>query len=64
MKNLKFAPFWENMKRRIVVGMILGIIAGGIDLIPMLIQKLPLNANLSAVSLLFSALQHPKIFCK
>ncbi|PKP20590.1 MAG: hypothetical protein CVU05_08785, partial [Bacteroidetes bacterium HGW-Bacteroidetes-21] len=37
---------------RIVVGMILGVIAGGIDLIPMLIQKLPLNANLAAVSLL------------
>jgi len=39
------------MKRKIIVGLVLGAIAGGIDLIPMVIQQLPLNADLSAFSL-------------
>ena len=39
------------MKKRIFTGLIIGIIAGIIDLIPMIIQKLPWNANLSAFSM-------------
>ena len=39
------------MKRKIIVGLILGVIMGGIDLIPMIVQHLPLNAVLSAFSL-------------
>ena len=39
------------MKRKIIVGLVLGAIAGGIDIIPMVVQKLPLNADLSAFSL-------------
>lgn len=39
------------MKRKIIVGLVLGVIAGGIDLIPMVVQQLPLNADLSAFSL-------------
>ncbi len=37
--------------RKIIFGLILGVLAGIIDLIPMLIQKLTWDANLSAVSL-------------
>ena len=37
--------------RRIRFGIIFGIIAGFIDVIPMVIQKLPLSANLSAFSM-------------
>jgi hypothetical protein len=36
------------IKRQISTGILLGIIAGFLDLIPMVIQKLPWNANLSA----------------
>lgn len=37
--------------KKTILGIILGIIAGLIDIIPMLIQKLTWNANLSALSL-------------
>jgi len=37
--------------KRIFIGVILGILAGVIDVIPMLIQKLTWDANLSAFSL-------------
>lgn len=37
--------------RKIVLGILLGVIAGMIDLIPMLFQNLTLDANLSAFSL-------------
>jgi hypothetical protein len=37
--------------RRIYLGLMLGFLAGIIDLIPMLFQKLTLDANLSALSL-------------
>lgn len=37
--------------KKITLGIILGILAGIIDLIPMLIQKLTWDANLSALSL-------------
>jgi hypothetical protein len=36
------------IKRQISTGILLGIIAGFLDLIPKVIQKLPWNANLSA----------------
>jgi len=36
------------MQKKILIGIGLGIIAGLIDLIPMIIQDLPWNANLSA----------------
>ena len=39
------------MKKRIYIGLLLGLIAGGIDLIPMFLQKLSWDANLSALSL-------------
>jgi hypothetical protein len=39
------------MRKKIMVGTGLGIIAGLIDLIPMIIQDLPWNANLSAFSM-------------
>jgi hypothetical protein len=39
------------MKKRIIIGLIFGIIAGIIDVIPMIIQKLPISADLSAFSL-------------
>ena len=39
------------MKKRILTGLLLGLIAGGIDLIPMFLQKLSWDANLSALSL-------------
>jgi hypothetical protein len=39
------------MKKRIYAGLLLGLIAGGIDLIPMFLQKLSWDANLSALSL-------------
>jgi hypothetical protein len=37
--------------KKITLGILLGILAGIIDLIPMLMQKLTLDANLSAFSL-------------
>jgi len=39
------------MRKKIMIGIGLGIIAGLIDLIPMIIQDLPWNANLSAFSM-------------
>jgi len=39
------------MKKRVIIGVILGILAGVIDVIPMLLQKLTWDANLSAFSL-------------
>jgi hypothetical protein len=36
------------MKKRIVIGLLLGLIAGTIDVVPMLIQKLPWAADASA----------------
>ena len=36
------------MAKRILIGLLLGIIAGILDLIPMVIQNLTWNANLSA----------------
>ena len=36
------------MKRKIIVGLAFGAIAGGIDIIPMLIQNLSWDANISA----------------
>jgi len=39
------------MRKKIMFGVGLGIIAGLIDLIPMIIQDLPWNANLSAFSM-------------
>jgi len=39
------------MQKKILIGIGLGIIAGLIDLIPMIIQDLPWNANLSAFSM-------------
>jgi hypothetical protein len=39
------------MKKRILTGLVIGLVAGIIDLIPMIIQKLPCNADLSAFSM-------------
>lgn len=39
------------MKRKIVVGVLLGVISGIIDIIPMIIQKISWEANLSAFML-------------
>jgi hypothetical protein len=39
------------MKKKILTGLLIGLIAGIIDVIPMIIQKLPWNANLSALTL-------------
>lgn len=39
------------MKKRIVIGLMVGLMAGILDVIPMLIQKLTWDANLSALSL-------------
>ncbi len=39
------------MRKKIMFGVGLGIIAGLIDLVPMIIQDLPWNANLSAFSM-------------
>jgi hypothetical protein len=39
------------MKKRIIIGLIIGLIAGIIDVVPMLINKLPIDANLSAFSM-------------
>ena len=39
------------MKRKILIGTILGVLAGIIDIIPMIIQKLPIYATLSAFSM-------------
>jgi drug/metabolite transporter (DMT)-like permease len=38
------------VKKRITIGLLIGIVAGVIDVIPMLIQKLTWDANLSAFS--------------
>jgi hypothetical protein len=39
------------MKKRIFTGLLLGLTAGIIDLVPMFLQKLSWDANLSALSL-------------
>ena len=39
------------MKKRIIIGLTVGLMAGILDVIPMLIQKLTWDANLSALSL-------------
>lgn len=39
------------MRKEIFIGIICGFVAGIVDLIPMFIQKLPWNANLSALSM-------------
>jgi len=39
------------MKKSIIIGILLGVAAGIIDLIPMIIQDLSWNANLSAFSM-------------
>jgi hypothetical protein len=39
------------MKRKITIGTLLGVGAGIVDVIPMIIQKLPLNSMLSAFSM-------------
>ena len=39
------------MKKKILLGLVLGLAAGIIDLVPMLLQKLSWDANLSALSL-------------
>jgi len=39
------------MKKRIAVGVIVGFIAGILDVLPMLMQKLTWDANLSALTL-------------
>ncbi|MEA3494347.1 MAG: hypothetical protein U9R38_08220 [Candidatus Margulisiibacteriota bacterium] len=36
------------MRKKILIGLLFGALAGIIDIIPMIIQKLPLSANLSA----------------
>jgi len=36
------------MNRNILIGLIFGIIAGILDVIPMIVQNLPINADLSA----------------
>jgi heme A synthase len=44
--------WWENMgMKKITIGLLFGAIAGIIDIIPMIIQKLPLSANLSAFTM-------------
>jgi hypothetical protein len=40
-----------KMNKRIVVGLIIGAVAGVLDVIPMLLQKLTWDANLSAFTL-------------
>jgi len=37
--------------RKIIAGIVAGAIVGAIDVIPMIIQKLPWNANISAFSM-------------
>jgi len=39
------------MNKKIIAGLLIGIVAGVIDVIPMLVQKLSWDANLSAFSL-------------
>jgi len=39
------------MKKKIVIGLFCGFVAGIIDLIPMLLQKLTWDANLAALSM-------------
>ena len=39
------------MKRRILLGLVLGVAAGVIDIVPMVIQKLPIHSILSAFSM-------------
>ncbi|MEI6900593.1 MAG: hypothetical protein WCL00_12000 [Bacteroidota bacterium] len=39
------------MKKKIIIGLVFGVIAGMVDLIPMIAQSLPWDANLSALTL-------------
>ena len=39
------------MKKRILTGLLLGLLAGMIDVVPMILQHLAWNANLSAFSM-------------
>ncbi|HOY32491.1 MAG TPA: hypothetical protein PKW80_11480 [Bacteroidales bacterium] len=39
------------MKKRILTGLIFGVLAGIIDVVPMIIQKLPWDADLSAFTM-------------
>jgi hypothetical protein len=39
------------MKKRILTGMVIGVVAGIIDVTPMIIMNLPWSANLSAFSM-------------
>ncbi len=48
--KLKQFEVFFNMKK-ILLGMLFGAIAGTIDIIPMIIQKLTLDANISAFSM-------------
>ena len=41
----------EIMNRKIILGTFLGVIAGIIDIVPMIIQKLPIHSLLSAFSM-------------
>ncbi len=41
----------ENHRRKIITGIFFGAIAGVIDVIPMILQKLPWDANISAFSM-------------
>lgn len=42
---------YDKMKKRIVIGLVFGVLAGIIDVVPMIIQKLTWDANISAFSL-------------
>jgi len=46
-----YASEGRNMKRKIFLGTIFGVIAGIIDIIPMVIQNLPIYSTLSAFSM-------------
>jgi hypothetical protein len=39
------------MKKRIIIGLVVGVSAGTIDVIPMIFMKLPLQADISAFSM-------------
>ena len=39
------------MNKRIAIGLVIGVVAGVLDVVPMLLQKLTWDANLSAFSL-------------
>jgi len=41
----------HNMKNRILIGLGCGLVAGILDMIPMIVQSLPWDANLSALSM-------------